>query len=116
MARPGRQCSAASTRARGPDVDYLTPTVFGHSGPKTVEKYMEFLRQELAKLVRGYWAQFARNGDPNSVSAPRWLAYDEGSPRYFEIGERVGVHVVAKRVEALDRIMRRVVGMQVDLR
>jgi para-nitrobenzyl esterase len=72
--------------------------------------------RELAKIVRGYWVQFASNADPNSVGAPRWLAYDEGSPRYFEIGERIGTHVVPKRIEALDRIMRQVVTMQGEFR
>jgi len=72
--------------------------------------------RELAKIVRGYWVQFASNADPNSVGTPRWLLYDEGSPRYFEIGERIGTRVVPKRIEALDRIMRQVVTMQGEFR
>ena len=65
--------------------------------------------RELGKLVRSYWVQFASTGDPNSARTPRWPAYDEGSPRYFELGERVGTRVAPNRIEALDRVMRQVV-------
>jgi para-nitrobenzyl esterase len=65
--------------------------------------------QELGKLMRGYWVEFAKTGDPNLDSAPRWTPYDAKSKEYFELGKYVGVHRVSERVLALERIMNEVV-------
>ncbi len=100
---------AALGAHHGEELYFLSDTYPNDWQPRSTDR-------ALGKLIRGYWVQFASTGNPNSVSAPRWLAYDEGAPGYFEIGERVGVHVVPKRIEALDRIMQRVVTMPVVFR
>jgi para-nitrobenzyl esterase len=32
-------------------------------------------QRNLSDAMVGYWTQFARSGDPNSVGAPAWAAY-----------------------------------------
>jgi para-nitrobenzyl esterase len=32
-------------------------------------------QQDLAQAMQGYWTQFARSGDPNSIGAPAWPPY-----------------------------------------
>jgi uncharacterized membrane protein YphA (DoxX/SURF4 family) len=66
--------------------------------------------QELGKLMRGYWVEFAKPGDPNLDSAPHWTPYDVKSKEYFELGKYVGVHRVSERVLALESIMNEVVA------
>jgi len=48
-------------------------------------------RRSLAKLISGYWVQFAKTGDPNQEGAPSWPAYDAGSDQHLELGESVQV-------------------------
>lgn len=66
--------------------------------------------QELGKLMRGYWVEFAKTGDPNLDGAPHWTPYDVKSKEYFELGKYVGVHRVSERVLALESIMNEVVA------
>jgi len=39
-------------------------------------------QQGLADAMVGYWTQFARSGDPNSIAAPAWPAYMAMSDRF----------------------------------
>jgi para-nitrobenzyl esterase len=66
--------------------------------------------QELEKLMRGYWVEFAKTGDPNFGSAPHWTPYDGKSKEYFELGKHVSVHRVSERILALESIMNDVVA------
>jgi len=36
-------------------------------------------QQQLSAAMVGYWAQFARTGDPNSADAPNWPQYGAAS-------------------------------------
>ena len=64
--------------------------------------------QRLGELMRGYWAEFAKAGDPNFDNAPRWTPYDSESRSYFELGTRVGHHPISQRIRKLEIIMKRV--------
>jgi len=66
--------------------------------------------QELEKLMRGYWVEFAKTGDPNFGSAPHWTPYDGKSKEYFELGKHVSVHRVSERILALESLMNDVVA------
>jgi para-nitrobenzyl esterase len=48
----------------------------------------------LGELFRGYWAEFAKTGDPNFAGAPRWPAFASNSAVYFEIGAHVDLRPV----------------------
>jgi len=37
----------------------------------------------LSDLIAGYWARFARTGDPNGSGAPHWPRYSQKDERYL---------------------------------
>ncbi|MBV9760037.1 MAG: carboxylesterase family protein [Acidobacteriaceae bacterium] len=65
--------------------------------------------QNLGKLIRGYWVQFVKTGNPNFDRVPNWPAYSKSS-EYFELGEYVGPRPVPQCIRALESIMRRIVA------
>jgi para-nitrobenzyl esterase len=69
------------------------------------DKYLE-------ELLRGYWAEFAKTGDPNFNGVPRWPALDRNSEEHFEIGAHVGVRPVSERIRTLETTMRRIAAKQ----
>jgi len=64
----------------------------------------------LGKLLRGYWVEFAKTGDPNFDRARHWPPYNGKSAEYFEIGEHVGLRPVSERIRTLETIMQQIVG------
>ncbi len=47
--------------------------------------------RERSRLMRAWWVQFAKTGDPNRGGLPTWPAYDRDSRRVLEIGDEIGV-------------------------
>lgn len=68
--------------------------------------------KHLGQLLPGYWAEFAKTGNPNLGGAPEWPAFDSNSPEHFEIGTDVGLRPVSERIRTLETIMRRIVAGQ----
>jgi para-nitrobenzyl esterase len=66
----------------------------------------------LGELLRGYWAEFAKTGDPNFDGAAKWPAFDSDSGDYFEIGAHVGLRPVSERIRTLETTMRRIAAKQ----
>jgi carboxylesterase type B len=66
--------------------------------------------QELGKLMRDYWVEFAKTGDPNLDNTPHWAPHDGKSKEYFEIGKYIGAHRISERVLVIERIMNEVVA------
>jgi para-nitrobenzyl esterase len=64
--------------------------------------------KHLGELLRGYWAEFAKTGNPNFDDAPQWRAFDSNSGGYFEIGPHVGLRPVSARIRTLETTMRRI--------
>jgi para-nitrobenzyl esterase len=45
--------------------------------------------KKLGELMRGYWTQFAKTGDPNGPGLPRWPVYDPKADLVLEIGHEI---------------------------
>jgi len=52
---------------------------------------MDEKRRTLAKVMSGYWVQFAKTGDPNKEGLTPWPAYDAKGDQHLEFGESVKV-------------------------
>ncbi len=68
--------------------------------------------KHLGELLRGYWAEFAKTGNPNFVGAPQWPPFDSHSGGDLEIGSRVGLRPVSERIRTLETTMRRIAAKQ----
>jgi para-nitrobenzyl esterase len=64
--------------------------------------------KKLGEIMRAYWTQFAKKGDPNSTGIPDWPAYDARQDQCFELGRTIRVRSVNERLYALDRIMKQI--------
>ena len=42
--------------------------------------------QELAKMIGGYWANFAKTGNPNGKGLPRWTPCEKDTPSQLRLG------------------------------
>jgi para-nitrobenzyl esterase len=60
---------------------------------------------QLGEFMRGYWAQFAKSGDPNYRGAPSWPAFDSGAEQCLELGRDIRVRAVEPRLRVLQHIM-----------
>ena len=71
-AAPGREAAGAT---HGAEVSY----VFGNLGANYVA-----LDREISAAMQQYWTNFAKTGDPNGPSLPKWPKYDAASRGYIE--------------------------------
>ena len=62
----------------------------------------------LGKIMRGYWTQFARTGNPNTPGLPGWPPYDAHSDQCLELGRTIRVHPVASLLQVIEHIMKQV--------
>lgn len=65
--------------------------------------------RKLGELIRNYWAEFVKTGNPNFDDAPHWSWYDNKSRQYFELGAHIGHHPISHDIQNLDTIMKHVV-------
>jgi para-nitrobenzyl esterase len=58
----------------------------------------------LSERMSGYWANFAKSGDPNGPGLAEWPAFNAASPKVMVFGEGAGVRPVPNlaQLEALD--------------
>ena len=68
--------------------------------------------KHLGELLRGYWAEFAKTGDPNFDGAPQWPAFDSNSGEYLEIGAHIGLGPISERIRTLEATLRRIAAEQ----
>ena len=55
--------------------------VYAYDNLHTLDRPWESGDELLADLMSGYWAQFARAGNPNREGAPNWEPFDPESPK-----------------------------------
>lgn len=75
----------------GAEVAFLYDTVRNHpelQRPREVPLTNSDLA--MGDLVRGYWVQFAKTGDPNGGERPFWPAYELESDLTMELGVKIG--------------------------
>jgi para-nitrobenzyl esterase len=65
--------------------------IFVFDNVNSSKESFEEKHQALAKIMSGYWVQFAATGNPNKPGALEWPAYDLSKDPYMEFGEVVGV-------------------------
>jgi len=63
------------------------PYVFGHI--TTDESQYEEVDRKLSQAMAGAWVQFAKTGNPNGASLPRWPAYTAPEYRLLEYGNEI---------------------------
>jgi para-nitrobenzyl esterase len=62
-----------------------------------IDRPWQPIDRSLAGMMSSYWANFARNGDPNGAGLPRWAAYDPATHTTMELGEKTGTMSIAPR-------------------
>jgi para-nitrobenzyl esterase len=63
--------------------------------------------EELGAIMRAYWTQFAKSGDPNAAGVPEWPAYDARADQCLDLGRTVGYRPIphVAQLLRLDNIM-----------
>jgi len=66
----------------------------------------------LGKLMRAYWTQFAKTGDPNAPGLLRWPAYEATLEQVIELGRTVNVGPLrhAAQLRVLEQIMNQILA------
>ena len=62
----------------------------------------------LGKVMRAYWTQFARTGNPNTPGLHGWPQYDAHSDECLELGRAIRIRPVAPRLQIIEHIMKQV--------
>ncbi len=75
----------ATAPTHSEEIDY----VFGNFGvPRWVPRgAMSAADRQLSDAMMESWVRFARSGDPNGGSLPKWPAYDAATDPYLEFGD-----------------------------
>jgi len=66
--------------------------------------------KELGEYIRRYWTQFAKMGDPNYAGAPEWPVFSVQRNQYLELGRTVRLGTVSPSVQAMARLMAKVLA------
>jgi len=56
-------------------------------------------------VIRTYWTEFAKTGNPNFSGFPNWPAYDPRSDQLLELGRSIRLTGVSPKLRVLERIM-----------
>jgi para-nitrobenzyl esterase len=56
-------------------------------------------------IIRTYWTQFAKTGNPNTRGAPFWPAYETPHNAGLQLGHSFALYSVSPRVQTLQKIL-----------
>jgi para-nitrobenzyl esterase len=87
-------------RAQSPGVMHggEIPYVFDHM-TGLLAKAASADDQEMARTVSGYWVQFAKTGNPNGDTRPKWPAYAAAGDEWLELGAPIAVRAKFRKEE-----------------
>jgi len=75
------------------DVPYAFNTIHAINRP------WEAVDDTVADAMSSYWTNFAKTGDPNGGSLPRWPAYSPADHQTMQLGARLGPMPVVTRAQ-----------------
>lgn len=64
----------------------------------------------VADRMSSYWANYVKTGDPNGDELPDWSAFDPGKKEVMELGEEMGMILVAANEERFDFLKGQILG------
>ncbi len=68
------------------------------------------LDKSFGEILRTYWSNFAKTGNPNSPDLPKWPAFDPGSDYVWSLGESVAPIQLNQNLRVLDHIMTQILS------
>lgn len=66
--------------------------------------------KKFGKLIRTYWTQFAKTGNPNTRGVPFWPAYEARRNTCVELGHSFALYSVSPRVQTLQKILQQTIA------
>ena len=76
---PGSEPDAAGAR-HAAELPYVFRQLTEHDRPAPTPK-----DEALSDMMRTYWTNFAKTGDPNGAGLPKWPAYNDAEPQVLHI-------------------------------
>jgi para-nitrobenzyl esterase len=66
--------------AHASELPYVFRQLREHNRPPATPK-----DEAMSDMLRTYWTNFAKTGDPNGAGAPKWPAFDVAAPRMLHV-------------------------------
>jgi para-nitrobenzyl esterase len=70
----------------------------------------------LGNVMRAYWTQFVKTGNPNAPGLPGWPPYEAHSDHCLELGRAIRVRSVAPQLQVIEHIMKQVFAATTTMR
>lgn len=95
---PGREAVGA---AHGSEIPYVFGNLSVAGRPENAPKY-DAVDSHVSDQMQQYWTNFAKNGDPNGGSLPKWPKFDAAARAYIDLTANGPVAREGLRREACD--------------
>jgi para-nitrobenzyl esterase len=70
--------------------------------------------EAFGKVIRTYWSDFAKTGDPNSPGLPNWPAYNSRSDQVLDLGRDIRLSSIDPKLHVLEKIMPPILSKTLD--